>query len=227
MEWFENEVNYSVTNFENFAAGKHCKSTYCAHRGNCATFLSWAKNNAGDAWWPYEINGTTDEELALALDHADILQGLRDEMRKQAIVRIMQHGRTIEGYKVVKSRSNREFAGEEGREAAYAALITMGYAPEELVERKPFKVGNTIQYEQSALSVKGVEDMVKQKFKHFGRGKWKEVFDEYIKPHIREFSGSITLERAIDGRPSITPGSEFTPLTNEIPVKDATNVTII
>jgi hypothetical protein len=227
VEWFENEVRQSMLYTDNFAAGKHCKSTYCAHRGNCATFLSWAKNNAGDAWWPYEVNSTTDEELAIALDHADTLQGLRDEMRKQAIVRIMQHNRTIEGYKIVKSRSNREFAGDEGREAAYAALLTMGYEPHELVEKKPIKVGTVVLYEQAALTVAGVERMVKQKFKHFGKGKWKEVWDEHVRPHIREFSGSITLERAIDGRPSITPGSEFTPLTNEIPVTTATNVTII
>lgn len=227
VEWFDNEVRQAVSLEENFFAGKHCKTTYCAHRGNCATFMSWAKNNATGAWWPYEVNSTTDEELAVALDHADTLHGLRDEMRKQAIIRIMQHGKEIKGYKCVRSRANREFAGDEGREAAYRALLNMGYEPHELVEKKPFKVGDTVMYEQSALSVKGVEDMVKQKYKHFGRGKWKEVFDEHIKPHIREFSGSITLERAIDGRPAKTPGSEFTPLTSETNVTSEMSVTII
>lgn len=226
VEWFEIEVKTAVSD-TNFYPGKHCKSTYCEHRGNCASFLDWGQNNAAIAWHPHEVNATTDDELAMALDHADTLHGLRDEMRKAAIVRIMQHGRDIRGYKVVKSRANREFAGDEGRNEAYRALLAMGYEPDQLVDRKPFKVGDTVMFEQSPLSVKGVEDMVKHKFKVFGRGKWKEVFDEYIKPHIREFSGSITLERAIDGRPSVRPGSEFTPLTNETPVTNATNVTII
>ena len=59
------------------------------------------------------------------------------------------------------------------------------------------------------LTVAGVERMVKQRCKNFGRGKWKEVWDEHFRPHIREFSGSLTLERAIDGRPAHTRGSEF------------------
>lgn len=227
LEWFENEVRQSMLYADNFAAGKHCKTTYCPHRGNCATFMAWGKNNASDAWWPHEVNGTTDEELALALDHADTLHGLRDEMRKAAIIRIMQHGRTIDGYKCVKSRNNREFAGDEGREACYNALLLMGYELHELTNKKTTMIGSTSFTEQTLLTVADVERMVKQKFKHFGRGKWKEVWDEHFAPYVRVFSGSITLERAIDGRPSITPGSEFTPLTNEVPVVTGKTVTII
>lgn len=227
LEWFENEVKYSMQYPDNFAAGKHCKTTYCAHRGNCATFMAWGKNNAGNAWWPHEINATTDEELAAALDHAEVLHGLRDEMRKAAIVRIMQHGRSIEGYKCVKSKSNREFAGDEGREACYNALLHMGYELHELTNKKTTIVGKTTFTEQTLLTVADVERMVKQKFKIFGRGKWKEVWDEQFAPHIRVFSGSITLERAIDGRPSVTPGSEFDELKSVTNVASETTVTII
>lgn len=223
VEWFETEMIQAVRS-ETFYPGTHCKSTYCKHRGNCKTFLEWCKNNAQDAWYPHEINATSDEELAQALDHAETVHGLRDELRKQAIVRIMQHGKRIDGYKCVRARSQRDFAGEDGKVACFKALLDMGYAVDDLVERNVIQVGNMAVVEQKTLTVAGVERMVKQKYKNFGRGKWKEIFDEHIKPHIREFSGSITLDRTINGRPSVTPGSEFTPL---IPTQEVGKVTIV
>lgn len=193
-----------------FQAGKHCKKTYCNHRGSCATFLAWARaNGPSEGWHTSEVNSTSDTDLRAALDRSDILHGWRDELRKEAMRRLLHLDRRIDGYKIVKSRSNREFAGEPGREACYAALINIGYNVDDLVERKEFKVGDHTFYEQTALTVAGVERMVKQKYKIFGAGKWKQVWDEYFRPHIREFSGSLTLERATDGRPAHTRGSEF------------------
>lgn len=192
-----------------FHAGGWCKKTYCDHRGSCLTFLNWCQTTGEDAWWPHEVNGMSDEQLAQALDHADTLHGVRDSYRKEAMRRIAQHDRKVPGYKLVKSRQQRDFAGEEGREACYMALLNMGYSADDLYEKKPFKVGDLQLNEHTALTVAGVERMVKQKFKTFGAGKWKKVWDEYFRPHIREFSGSLTLERETDGRPAHTRGSEF------------------
>lgn len=215
LEWFIIEVQQAVREgYEGrFAPGTHCKDTYCPHRASCVDFHTWARTDASKAWYPSEVNGLDDIQLSQALDHADVLQGIRDELRKEAMRRIINMDRHVEGYKIVRSRTNREFKGDEGRAAAYAALLQMGYTPEQIVERKPITVGDVTIYEQSTLSVKGVEDMVKQKFKSFGRGKWKEIWDEYISPHVLDYSGSLTLERAIDGRPAHSRGSEFGAIT--------------
>jgi hypothetical protein len=80
-----------------FAAGSHCKKTYCPHRGNCADVFTVRQTEAADAWFPADVNAMTDEQLAKALDHADILQGLRDELRKAAMGRMLQMDRQIQG----------------------------------------------------------------------------------------------------------------------------------
>lgn len=208
LEQFRQEVLAAVAG-DTFKAGPWCKKTYCPHRGACKTFLDWCETTGEDAWYPHEINSFDDERLAKALDHAEVLQGVRDELRKEAMRRILNHSRTIAGYKIVKSRTNREFAGEAGREACYTKLIELGCSLDQLYEEKPFKVGNLTLHERTQLGVAGVERMVKQKYKKFKRGTWSQVWDEHFAPHIRSFSGSLTLERAIDGRPAHTRGSEF------------------
>lgn len=208
VESFKRRV-YLAMNAVYYKSGSWCKKSYCPHRGGCRTFLDWAKTEGEDAYFPHEVNAITDDQLATALDHSDTLHGIRDEYRKEAMRRMAQHGRNIRGYKLVKSRINREFAGDAGREACYLALRDIGYGTDDLVERKPFKVGEISIYETSVLAVAGVERMVKQKYKKFGAGKWKIIWDEYFRPHIREYSGSLTLERETDGRPAHTRGSEF------------------
>jgi len=208
VQAFRAQVAHSIGSTE-FVAGSHCKKTYCDHRGSCATFLAWCQTTGEDAWYPHEVNAISDGALAVALDHADTLHGVRDSYRKEAMRRIAQHDKRIPGYKLVKSRQQRDFAGEEGREGCYKALLDMGYGPDDLYEKKPFKVGSLTLNEHTALTVAGVERMVKQKYKTFGAGKWKKIWDEYFRPHVREFSGSLTLERETDGRPAHTRGSEF------------------
>lgn len=205
---FDQACNHSMHSVE-FVAGSHCKKTYCPHRGSCRTFKAWCEMEGQDAWYPHEVNAISDDELAQALDHADTLHGVRDEYRKEAMRRIAQHDKRIRGYKLVKSRQQRDFAGDAGRDACYTALLALGYYPDELYERKEYMLGGRSFAETSLLTVAGVERMVKQKYKTFKRGRWKEVWDEYFRPHIREFSGSLTLERDTDGRPAHTRGSEF------------------
>lgn len=208
VEEFRASILHSMTSRE-FVAGSHCKKYYCDHRGSCLTFLNWCQTTGEDAWFPHEVNAMDDNKLAQALDHAETLHGTRDSYRKEAMRRISQHDRRIPGYKLVKSRTNRDFAGEAGREACYLSLIDIGYNSNDLYEEKPFKVGAVTLNERSALTVAGVERMVKQKYKNFKRGTWSKIWDEKFRPHIREFSGSLTLERDTDGRPAHTRGSEF------------------
>ena len=208
VEAFRRQVVEAVKG-TTFKAGTWCKKSYCPHRGSCQTFLNWCETAGADAYYPQEVNSFDDARLAAALDHAEVLQGIRNELRKEAMNRIINHNREIKGYKIVKSRQNRDFASDQGREACYTALLEMGYQLEDLYEQKPFKVGNLTLHERTQLSVAGVERMVKQKYKRFKRGTWSEIWDQRFAPHIRSFTGGLTLERATDGRPAHTRGSEF------------------
>jgi hypothetical protein len=191
------QIAWSIANEHVFVAGKHCKKSYCAHRGNCATFLEYAQTECADAWHPSEVNAISDEQLAAALDHADILQGLRDELRKAAMYRLMQQDRQIAGYKVVKGRRDREFKSENAVKNVLREVLNV---PEtEMHGPAPFH------------SVKGIEDLVKAYARkhNLGRGKWRQVWDNHIADHVRENVSGLTLERATDARPAHRRGSEF------------------
>ncbi len=196
VDWFRNEVRYSMNNPDEFKAGKHCKKTYCPHRASCTTFHSWARTDARLAWWPSDLNALDDVQLAQALDHAETIQGIRDELRKEAMRRIMQQNREIAGYKIVKSRTDRSFAGEAAREAVFDVCRQLGATDDDLAKKTP-------------ESVAGVERFFKAKYKHFGQGKWRQAWDMQVAQHVRDFSGSLTLDKAIDGRPAHIRGGEF------------------
>lgn len=196
VEWFRKEVAYSIQHEDEFKAGKHCKKSYCPHRASCQTFHQWAKTDAYLAWWPSDINALNDSELSIALDYADTLHGLRDELRKEAMRRIIQQDRTIDGFKIVKSRTDRSFASDRAMEQAFSIAKELGATDDDLYSRKP-------------ESVAGLERFFKAKYKHFPNGTWKKAWDTNISECIREFSGSLTLVKAIDGRPSHARGNEF------------------
>lgn len=208
VELFRMTVKEAVA-ANHFAAGPWCKKSYCPHRGGCATFNQWLQETGEEGYYTHEINSISDDELAKQLDFAEVLQGMRDERRKEAMRRIMQHNRSIRGYKMVKSRQQRDFAGDAGRAACYRGLLLLGYTTDDLSEREPYAIDDITLYKTAPLTVADVERLVKQKYKHFKRGTWKIVWDEHFAPHIRSFTGSLTLERETDGRPSHKPGSEF------------------
>jgi hypothetical protein len=214
LEWFRDEVRRAVS-ADDFRAGKHCKKTYCEHRGACQTLLTWAETEGNDAWHTWEINGSTDNALSTALDHAEILQGLRDELRKEAMRRIMHGNRSIAGYKIVKSRQDRAFAGEEAEKAVAELCFQLGADEHEVYDI----VGGV----RKMASVATIERFFKQRFKNMGQGAWSKAWNASVKPHLREFSGSLTLVRDIDGRPSHTRGSEFTAI-NPSPLGALTNI---
>jgi hypothetical protein len=204
LEAWRATIAWSIANPHIFKAGKHCKKTYCPHRGNCATFIEYAQTEAADAWHPADINAMSDEQLATALDHADILQGLRDELRKAAMYRVMQMDRHVPGYKVVKGRRDREFKSED---AVKLVLRDTLQVPDDQMHGAP-----------QFLSVKGIEDLVKAYARkhNLGRGKWKQLWDNNIAEHVRENVSGLTLERATDARPAHRKGSEFGALPSPI-----------
>lgn len=193
---FELQLQWAVIN-RNFVAGPHCKKTYCEHRGNCVTFLTWAEHEAADAWFPSEVNALTNEQLAAALDHSDILQGIRDELRKEALRRIMNMDQNVPGYKCVKGRKNRSFIDVQ---PVKDICIALGASENDLHEPRKF------------TTVAGVERFIKRLAEPMGRGQWENVFNMHIAPHVRDYQAGLTLERAIDGRPAHKRGSEFGPL---------------
>lgn len=193
-------IAWSMANEHVFAAGPHCKKTYCDHRGNCKTFLAWAETNAADAWFPHDVNALTDEQLAKALDHAEVLQGIRDELRKAAMTRMMQSNRQIPGYKMVKGRRTRELKDAKAVEH---------------VLREQFNATDKELFTQDFISVLAIENLVKAwARKHgFQQGKWKAAWDNHIADYVREHTGGLSLERATDGRPTYRRGGEFGLLT--------------
>jgi len=202
--WFEAELTKAVAS-RDFRAGKHCKKTYCPHRGACATFLAWAVNNASDAWFPHELNAIDDAMLAEVLDHAEVLQGHRDEARKEAMRRIINADRHIPGWKVVKSRTSREWLDDTVTiDAVWAKLKEMG-AKEQDVWEYSFASG------QKFASVKRVEDFVKKycQANNLGRSAWKTMWANRFEEHVRVSAPGLSLERDIDGRPAHRRGGEF------------------
>lgn len=199
LEWFRNEVTVAMSS-ESVVAGKHCKTTYCAHRGSCETFLAWSVENLQLAWFPGEINGMSDEQLSEALEQAEILQGYRDQLRGEAMRRILHQDRTIDGYKIVKARKDRDFANPERQKIVYDRLRELGAVEDELYTRQP-------------ISVAGVERVIKRIFKPQGRGAWQKGMD-YVCPDemLLPTNQSLTLEKAIDGRKAHKRGSEFSAL---------------
>ncbi len=199
VDWFRAEVQTSMTT-DTFTAGRHCRTTYCPHRGACAAFLAYAQEHLADAWWPGEIGGLTDDEIGYALDHADILQGYRDQLRGEVLRRIVNQGKTITGYKVVKGRVNRDFASDEARDKIFNKLREAGATEDELYEKVP-------------ISMAGVDRVLKRIYKNYGRGAWMEAKDRIVHDDMLQSTNQpLTVEKDIDGRKPYRRGSEFTAL---------------
>lgn len=199
LTWFRGEVQHAISN-DYLAAGKHCKKTYCPHRGSCQVFATWAPENLQLAWFPGELNGMTDDQLAEALDHADILQGWRDALRGEALRRMLHQDRKIDGYKLVKARKDRDFRSPEHRDRVFDNLREFGVSEDQL-------------YAKSPISVAGVERVIKGIFKTQGRNAWRKGMDTLCPDDmLSTATQSLTVEKAIDGRKPYSRGAEFTPL---------------
>jgi len=227
LEWFRGEISYSLANDGEFKAGTHCKDTYCPHRGTCAHFMDYVKNDLSLGWQTSELNAISDDDLSKALDMSDELAGWRNVLRSEGMKRIMNMDRTINGYKVVKGRKQRaildptglinSFHGQLGEEWALKLFPTLQWAITPLVG---FITGNINDQAEEILKCIGTPKHVEDVCKKYaqvhggGRGAWKRVYDQVAAPYIRETNSGLSLERAIDARPAHKRGSEFGPITS-------------
>jgi len=164
------------------------------------------------AYYPGESVAMSDQQLSQALEEADILQGWRDQLRAEAMRRMLHQGKRIEGYKIVKAKKDRNFKDTKAKAEVFERLEGLGATIDELHPR-------------TDISVAGVERIVKRVFKTQGQGAWLKGMDYVCPPELLEPANrSLTLEKAIDGRKPYTRGSEFTPLPGATP-EDATNAT--
>lgn len=222
VEAFRAEVLYSMARPEKIKAGHHCKDTYCPHRGACEAFRVYAQDDLSLGWHPSELRAMDDLKLAEALDAADQLSGYRNELRAEAMRRIMNMDRRIEGYKVVKGRRNRSVTDPSALILAVRDTLGMDWAKRlfpgmewatAAIEQALMTTGFKVAEEICNLlgTPKHIEDLLKQYARQhkLPRNGWKQLYDNVVGEYIRETAGGLTLERAIDGRPAHKRGSEF------------------
>jgi Protein of unknown function (DUF2800). len=222
IDWLRQEVKYAIANDSTYGAGKHCKDTYCPHRGDCAAFAAYVGTELAKGWFPHEVNGVSDDDLAAALDQADEASGHRNALRQAALKRILNADREIPGYKVVKGRKQREIrdakrlviniAANMGVKYATMCFPELGWLGEETINAN-FEKPEVL---KCIGSPKHIEDIIKQYARdlQLERGQWKQIYQNVCGAYILETNSGLTLERAIDGRPAHKRGNEFTPITN-------------
>lgn len=229
VEWLRHEIQYSIANEDIYAAGKHCKASYCPHRGSCASFDAYIGADLGMGWHTSELHSTDDDTLAERLDKIEELGGHRNVLRAEAMKRIMNLNRHIRGYKVVKGRKQREikdaqklvFAvaehlGDDWPERLFPGLDWVGELGTIIEEARVCQHALPDQVLKSLGTPAHIEGVIKQyaKVHNLPRGGWKGVYDNVVGPYIIETHSGLTLEKAIDGRPAHRRGSEFDTLVS-------------
>lgn len=207
-------LRWSMENPDHCEAGHHCKATYCDHRGACEAFRVYAQDDLSLGWHASELKGMSDADLSKALDASDELAGYRTELRSEAMRRIMNMDRKIDGYKVVKGRRNR--CVRDGRSLVLAVDTALGaaWAIRLFPSLGWADLRGKLDHEEVLKHLgtpKHIEDVLKQyaRVHNLPRGGWKQLYDNVVGKYIAEDAGGLTLERAIDGRPAHKRGSEF------------------
>lgn len=230
VEWFRREVKYAMDNPDECKAGKHCKDTYCPHRGSCEVFMQYVQQDLLLGWHTSEVRSISDDMLASAMDAADELSGWRNELRGEALKRIINLDRAIPGYKAVKGRKQRTVRSPEqlidavrdnlGTEYAVMLFPDLAFAADAVsagIAKSPkpdFLLKNL-------GSPKHIEDVIKQYARkmHLPRGGWQSIYANIVGQYINEYAAGLTIEKAIDGRPAHKKGNEFGSLTSPESVK--------
>lgn len=230
IEWLRREIKYSMENDDECKAGRHCKETYCPHRGACAPFSEYVKDDLVRGWHTSEVRGIPDAELAIFLDAADELSGWRNELRSEAMRRIMNMDRHIEGYKVVKGRKQRAIL--PGKELDIVNTVNDKLGTDWAIKLFPdlstflSALGFPLSADDAALKFIGtpkhIEDVIRQYAREHSlpRGGWQGVYDNTVGPYIRETAMGLTLEKSIDGRPAHKRGSEFGSIMSPTPTSN-------
>lgn len=208
-------LRWSVENPDHVEAGHHCKATYCDHRGACEAFRVYAQDDLSLGWHVSELKAMSDADLSKALDASDELAGYRTELRAEAMRRIINMDRKIDGYKVVKGRRNRAVRNAEKLVAAVFEALGAEWAQRLFPDLGFMNLGGLQFHDERILkhlgTPKHIEDVLKQYARVFNlpRTGWKQLYDNVVGRYIAETAEGLTLERAIDGRPAHKRGSEF------------------
>lgn len=210
---FRLRVLDSMSNADRVFAGPHCKETYCEHRGACAAFATYAQEDLSLGWHTSELKAMDDATLAKALDASDELGGWRNELRAEAMRRIMNMDRKIDGYKVVKGRRNRAVSDPNGLVNSVLGSLGLDWC-RRLFPDLVWVTDLPVEREEVLKhlgSPKQIEDVLKEYARQYNlpRNGWKMLYDNVVGEYIRETASGLTLERAIDGRPAHKRGSEF------------------
>lgn len=133
MDWGENVVKpkaqLAYEGEGEFTPGEHCK--FCKLKGNCRARTEKAFSMIIQAEKPPAT--LTPEELADALEKADMLAAWAKDVQEYSLTAILDGGE-IPGWKAVHGRSVRRFTDTA---AAFSAIIESGVEEAMLYERKP------------------------------------------------------------------------------------------
>jgi hypothetical protein len=104
--------------------GEHCR--FCVRAGECKSIANLAQTSAkmvfkSKASTP-DVGGFNNDELAAILDKAELISGWIAKVRAEASQRL-DHGQTVQGWKLASKRAMRRWADEGG---ALAALTKSG-----------------------------------------------------------------------------------------------------
>jgi hypothetical protein len=230
---FETKVCASIQQEHLLLAGAWCKDTYCPHRGACAAFADYTRENLALGWNTSEYKTMDDATLTKALDDAEELAGYRNALRVEAMRRIVGLDRTINGYKVVKGRRSRavidpaklvESVGATmGVEWAARLFPDLAWLGDKLEQVIPDPANMPEEVLKSLGTPKHIENVVKQYAKALDlpRGMWETLYTNVVGQYIRETANGLSLEKAIDGRPAHRKGSEFGTIDASAPVYQA------
>lgn len=211
----EQQIDYALNHRDECFAGTHCKETYCPHRGACAAFHQYVVDDLTLGWHTSEVKGMDDATLAKALDASDLLGGYRTELRTEAMRRIMNQDRQIDGYKVVKGRRSRAVIKPKELVQDVRHNLGDGWAQRMFEKLGWVELSGDQFANEEVLKHLGtpahIEGVIKQYARQVSlpRGAWKTVYENLVGAYIRETASGLTLEKAIDGRPAHKRGSEF------------------
>lgn len=198
IPWLTDAIAWALANRGEFRPGSHCK--FCKARGGCKALAGYLIPRL-NTMMEYDLTDRhtySNDTLAKMLDFLDMVPGFISAVRQEAFKRAL-NDRRIGGYKIVKGKTERTVIDEVFLRTKY----------------EEWGIPTDALYDQALVSPLTVEKQLKARFKHDGRGKWKQRFDE-LSPAIGMQQGSLTLVRDTDGRPQFKKGDEF----GELPIID-------
>lgn len=155
---------------------KACR--WCPHSGNC---VAQAAAVFAEPWYDQDPRLLSPEQMAEHLARLPLLRDWLAAFEQQALTAVYSLGKTIPGWKVVRSGGRRQWTDEQ---AAIIHLLADGYTIDEVTNTK----------------IKGLGDLEKL----MGA----KAFADYMAPFLHKPPGQPSLAPEDDKRPAIEPNTE-------------------